>query len=151
MDPQDHVALQLHLAALRRMRQEKRLLEDSLRASQVALHKKERERALLMGKKQDMLAEEAAKEELVDNFMVFIGAIENNDPEIAQNFDEQAMMEILLPMMNSHGGEGDGGEGDSSESGEGDGSDGSECDSGAVAGGEGGEGDGSDGGEGDGR
>ena len=143
-DPQDHVitemALELQKAELERKRQEKRLLEESLRASQVSLHKKEREWAMLMGKKQDMLAEEAAKEILLDDFMIFIEAIENNDPEIAQNFDENAMMERLLPMVNGDGGEGNGREGDGSDGGD---SDGGEGDSS--------EGDDSDGGEGDGR
>ena len=128
-DPQDHVFIEMALeAALEWKRQKKRPMEESLRASQVALHKKEREWTMLMGKKQDMLAEEAAKEILLDDFMVFIEAIENNDPEIAQNFDEKAMMEKLLPMVDSEGGEGDGSDGGEGDGGESDGSEGGEGD-----------------------
>ena len=43
-------------------RQEKRLMEESLRTDQVALQEKGRERSMLMRKKQRMLAKEAAKE-----------------------------------------------------------------------------------------
>ncbi|XVF30887.1 hypothetical protein REPUB_Repub16aG0096900 [Reevesia pubescens] len=86
---------------LERERQKERLMEESLRAQQVALQEKVRERSMLTKSKQSILATEAAKEELVDNFMIFIGAIENNDLEIAQNFDEKAMMNTIETMMSS--------------------------------------------------
>ncbi|XVF30884.1 hypothetical protein REPUB_Repub16aG0096600 [Reevesia pubescens] len=89
---------------LERKRQKKRLMEESLRAQQVALQEKVRERSMLTKSKQSILATEAAKENLVDNFMIFIGAIENNDLESVQNFDEKAMMNTIETMMNSDDG-----------------------------------------------
>ena len=60
---------------------------------------------MLMSKKQRILAKEAPKEKLVDDFMVFITAIENNDHENVQSFDEKAMMDTIVTTMNSDGGD----------------------------------------------
>ncbi|XVE62634.1 hypothetical protein DITRI_Ditri06bG0134500 [Diplodiscus trichospermus] len=105
-DGQDHVIIAIAMAleledALKRERRKKRRMEKVLRAHQLALQEKWRGREMIMKKKQDMLAEEAANQKLVDNFMAFIEAIEKNYPEIAQKFDEKAMMNTILPLMNS--------------------------------------------------
>ncbi|XVE62635.1 hypothetical protein DITRI_Ditri06bG0134600 [Diplodiscus trichospermus] len=98
------IAMALELeAALKREKRKKRRMEKVLRAHRVALQEKWSERAMLMRKKQDMLAEEAAKQNLVDNFMVFIEAIEKNDSKVAHNFDEKAMMNTILPLLNRDG------------------------------------------------
>ncbi|XVE62631.1 hypothetical protein DITRI_Ditri06bG0134200 [Diplodiscus trichospermus] len=98
------MAITLELeATLKRQRREKRRMEKLLRAHQIALQEKQMEHAMLMGKKWDMLVEEATNKKLIDNFMVFIEAIENNDPNIAQNFDEKAMMNIILTLLNKDG------------------------------------------------
>ncbi|XVE90119.1 hypothetical protein DITRI_Ditri20bG0052100 [Diplodiscus trichospermus] len=86
---------------LERKRQKKRLMGESLRAAQVALWEKDKERSTLKRKKQRMLAKEAAKKKLVDDFMVFIGALKSNDLENTQKFDEKAMMSDILNMMKS--------------------------------------------------
>lgn len=78
-------------------------MEKSLRARQVEVVKKEMERSMLMIKKQEILAMEAAKEKLVNDFMAFIEAVENNNVENAQNFDEKAMVSTITTMMNSDG------------------------------------------------
>ncbi|KAK8477333.1 hypothetical protein V6N13_136521 [Hibiscus sabdariffa] len=54
---------------------------------------------MLEKKKQSMLAEKAAKEKMVADFMLFIEAIEKNDTETAQKFDENAMKDTILSMM----------------------------------------------------
>ncbi|XVE62633.1 hypothetical protein DITRI_Ditri06bG0134400 [Diplodiscus trichospermus] len=82
-DGQDHVIIALAMAleleaALRREKLKKRRMEKVLRAHRVTLQEKWRKHAMLMRKKQDMLAEEVANQKLVDNFMVFIEAIEKN-------------------------------------------------------------------------
>ncbi|XVE90120.1 hypothetical protein DITRI_Ditri20bG0052200 [Diplodiscus trichospermus] len=87
---------------LERERQEKRRMEELLRAHQVALQQKGSERSMLKRKKQGMIAKEAPREKLVDDFMVFIGAIENNDLENAQKFDEKAMMNDIFNMIKSY-------------------------------------------------
>ncbi|XP_022744589.1 uncharacterized protein LOC111295388 [Durio zibethinus] len=92
------VALEIVLA---RERQKKRLMEESLRTRQIKLQEKLTERSMLRRKYQDMLAKDVAKNKLVDDFMDFIGAIENN--ENAQNFDEKAMMKSIEAMMNCDG------------------------------------------------
>ncbi|XWS57825.1 hypothetical protein CRYUN_Cryun09bG0206800 [Craigia yunnanensis] len=104
MEPQEVIAVALEIV-LETERQEKRRMEESLRAQQVALQEKVRERSMLMSKKQRILAKEAAEEKLIDDFMVFIGAIENNELEHAQSFDEKAMMDTIVTMMNSDGGD----------------------------------------------
>ncbi|XVF56991.1 hypothetical protein PTKIN_Ptkin06aG0166300 [Pterospermum kingtungense] len=108
MDPQDYFVISMALsleAVLERKRRKKRAMEESLRARQAAFQQKVRERTVLMRQKQDMVAEEAANEKLVANFMVFIDAIENDNPEIAQNFDEKEMTNNILSAMKSDGGE----------------------------------------------
>ncbi|XWS57826.1 hypothetical protein CRYUN_Cryun09bG0206900 [Craigia yunnanensis] len=104
MEPQEVIAVALEIV-LETKRQEKRRMEESLRAQQVALQEKVRERSMLMSKKQRILAKEAAEEKLIDDFMVLIGAIENNELEHAQSFDEKAMMDTIVTMMNSDGGD----------------------------------------------
>ncbi|XP_022744681.1 uncharacterized protein LOC111295451 [Durio zibethinus] len=102
MVPQEVITLALEIV-LAIERQKKTLMEESLRANQLALQKKVRERSMLKRKNQDMLAKEAAKKKLLDDCMAFIGASENN--ENAQNFDEKAMMKAIETMMNSDGGD----------------------------------------------
>ncbi|XVF56989.1 hypothetical protein PTKIN_Ptkin06aG0166100 [Pterospermum kingtungense] len=51
------------------------------------------------------VAEEAANQILVADFMVFIDAIDNNNnPEMAHKVDENAMMSDILSAMKSDGG-----------------------------------------------
>ena len=58
---------------------------------------------LLGGK--DGIAKEAAKQQVIDGFMVFIDEIEKNDvEETSQGFDEKAMMNAILSVMNGDGG-----------------------------------------------
>ncbi|KAK8628387.1 hypothetical protein V6N13_064094 [Hibiscus sabdariffa] len=85
---------------LERQREINRQMTESLRADHAALQHKVRERSMLMIKKQDMMAKQAEKESLVHDFMVFLEAIENGDLQIARNFDEKAMMNSILTMMN---------------------------------------------------
>ncbi|XP_022743803.1 uncharacterized protein LOC111294652 [Durio zibethinus] len=100
MDLQEFIVVLL-VIFLEGERQKIRLMNESLMADRVALQEKERERSMLMRNNQDMLAKEAAKEKLVDDFMAFIGANKNN--ENAHNFDEKAMMKAIETMMNSDG------------------------------------------------
>ncbi|XP_022744323.1 uncharacterized protein LOC111295196 [Durio zibethinus] len=102
MDPQEFIAVALEIF-LARERQKIRLMKESMRADQVALQEKERECSMLMRKNQDMLAKEAAKKKLVDDFMAFIGANENN--ENAQKFDDKIMMKAIETVMTSCGGD----------------------------------------------
>ncbi|XVF42503.1 hypothetical protein PTKIN_Ptkin01aG0368800 [Pterospermum kingtungense] len=105
MGPQDFIDILLLKIRLETERQEIRRMEESLRESYDELLEKERERSMLKSRNQEMLAEEAAKEKLVDDFMAFIEAAENKDPENAQNLDEKTMMGAVVTMMNSDGGE----------------------------------------------
>ncbi|KAK6243446.1 hypothetical protein QUC31_009855, partial [Theobroma cacao] len=86
-------------------------MKESLRNYEVALLEKALKRSKLMEKKKEMLAEIEIQEKLIDDFMVFIEAVENNDVEIAQNFDEKAMMDAIVPMLNGDGNSGWNGEG----------------------------------------
>ncbi|XVF30889.1 hypothetical protein REPUB_Repub16aG0097000 [Reevesia pubescens] len=103
MDLQNVINMALELV-LERVRQKKMLMEESLRAQQVALQKKVMECSMLTKLKQGLLAKEAASKKLVDDFMDFIGAIENNEVEMAQNFDEKAMMNTIETMIDSNSG-----------------------------------------------
>ncbi|MBA0783819.1 hypothetical protein Gotri_001471, partial [Gossypium trilobum] len=73
---------------------------ESLRACQLALEAKISERAVLLRRKQVMGAKEAAKQKVVADFMLFIEAIEKNDMETTNRFDEKAMKNTILTMMN---------------------------------------------------
>ncbi|XVF42492.1 hypothetical protein PTKIN_Ptkin01aG0367900 [Pterospermum kingtungense] len=75
-------------------------MQNTLRAGQVVVIEKEAERSILKKKRQELLAKEAAKEKLLDDFMAFITAIENNDLDNVKNFDERAMMNTITTMMN---------------------------------------------------
>ncbi|KAK6232849.1 hypothetical protein SCA6_002922, partial [Theobroma cacao] len=88
-----------------------RVMKESLRNEEVALLEKALEHSMLMGKKEETLAKIELQEKLIDDFMVSIGAVENNDVEIAQNFDEKAMMDAIVAMLNSDGNSGGNGEG----------------------------------------
>ncbi|XVF56987.1 hypothetical protein PTKIN_Ptkin06aG0165900 [Pterospermum kingtungense] len=101
----DDIIVMALKAVLERERQNKTMMEESLSAFLVEFQEKVREHKMLMREKQDMVAEEAAKEKLVADFMVFIEAIENDDPEIARKFNEKAMMENILSMMKSDAGD----------------------------------------------
>ncbi|XVE90127.1 hypothetical protein DITRI_Ditri20bG0052900 [Diplodiscus trichospermus] len=101
MDLQDVLALDVEIGRLENEREMKRLMEESLMADQDALWEKVRELSMLKRVKQRMVAKEAAKKKLFDDFMVFIGAIENNDLENALKFDEKAMKNNILNLMNS--------------------------------------------------
>ncbi|XVE90118.1 hypothetical protein DITRI_Ditri20bG0052000 [Diplodiscus trichospermus] len=80
-------------------------MEESLRADQVALQEKDRGLCMLKRKKQGMLAKEAVKKKLIDDFMVFIEDPDCNYLGIAQKYDEKAMMNNTLNMMKSDCGE----------------------------------------------
>ncbi|KAK6232072.1 hypothetical protein SCA6_002145, partial [Theobroma cacao] len=97
--------------ALEWEREKTRVMKESLRDDELALLEKALEHSMLMGKKEETLAEIELQEKLIDDFMVFIGAVENNDVEIAQNFDEKAMMDAIVAMLNSDGNSGRNGEG----------------------------------------
>ncbi|MFQ6650762.1 hypothetical protein Gotur_023284 [Gossypium turneri] len=77
---------------------------ESLRACQLALEAKISERAVLLRRKQVMGAKEAAKQKVVADFMLFIEAIEKNDMETTNRFDEKAMKNTILTMMNDDSG-----------------------------------------------
>ncbi|MBA0635047.1 hypothetical protein Godav_021835 [Gossypium davidsonii] len=77
---------------------------ESLRARQLALEAKISERAVLLKRKGMMAAKEAAKQKVVADFMLFIEAIEKNDMETANKFDEKAMKNTIFTMMNDAGG-----------------------------------------------
>ncbi|KAK8478136.1 hypothetical protein V6N13_031406 [Hibiscus sabdariffa] len=78
-----------------RQRKEKRLKKKLLRE----LREKAKEIGMLKRKKQSMVAEQAAKEKMVADFMVYIEAIEKNDTGMAQKFDGKAMKNTILSMM----------------------------------------------------
>ncbi|MBA0783814.1 hypothetical protein Gotri_001468 [Gossypium trilobum] len=63
-----------------RMREETRRMNELLRSLQLALR--------------------SPQAEMVDDFMLFLAAIDKNDGENALNFDEKAMMNSILAMMN---------------------------------------------------
>ncbi|MBA0860987.1 hypothetical protein Goshw_023194 [Gossypium schwendimanii] len=104
---QDHLDLisMVLEGALEAQKEETLRLEESHRAAFVALVDKERERSMLITKNSDLLANEAPKAKFAERFMVFIEAIENEDLETVQSFDEKAMMNTILTMMNCDGGE----------------------------------------------
>ncbi|KAK8520131.1 hypothetical protein V6N13_031404 [Hibiscus sabdariffa] len=81
-----------------------RWMKKLLRTAQAELQDKAKECEMLEKKKQSMLAEKAAKEKMVADFMLFIEAIEKNDTETAKKFDENAMKDIILSMMKDNGG-----------------------------------------------
>ncbi|EOY10699.1 Uncharacterized protein TCM_026002 [Theobroma cacao] len=97
--------------ALEWERERTRLMKELLRNYEGALLEKALKRSMLMAKKKEMLAEIESQEKLIDDFMVFIEAVENNDVEIAQNFDEKAMMDAIVRMLNGDGNSGGNGEG----------------------------------------
>ncbi|WRX23752.1 hypothetical protein QQP08_016239 [Theobroma cacao] len=97
--------------ALEWEREKTRLMKESLKHDEVAFLEKELERSMLIVKREEMLQEIKIEEKLVDDFMVFIGAVENNDVEIAQNFDEKAMMDAIISMLKGDGNSGGNGEG----------------------------------------
>ncbi|KAK8477335.1 hypothetical protein V6N13_136523 [Hibiscus sabdariffa] len=97
MDVLDAIIAAAVETALERKREENRRMSELLRAAGVALQQKAEECEMLKRKKQSMLAHEAAKQKLVDDFMLFI---DNNCMENAQNFDEKAMMNDIFTMMN---------------------------------------------------
>lgn len=100
MDPQDLIAMALEIGfETERLRG----MVDSLRASHDEVLEKEKERCMLRGNKQEILSKEAEKKKMVDDFMVFIKAAENNDLQIVRNFDEKGMMGAIATMMNSGG------------------------------------------------
>ncbi|GMI84519.1 hypothetical protein HRI_002121200 [Hibiscus trionum] len=87
-------------AALERRRKEKRRMKTLLRA----LRQKAKHCEMLKKKKQNMLAEEAPKEKMVHDFMLFIEAIHRNDTETVQKFDENSMMIAIRSMVEGGGG-----------------------------------------------
>ncbi|KAK9007011.1 hypothetical protein V6N11_019339 [Hibiscus sabdariffa] len=90
--------------ALEAKREETRRMEASLRADFVAFVDKVKDRSMLLTVKQDLIAKEAPKAKFVEDFMVFIEAIENGDLQILKNFDEKTMINTVSTMMNSDAG-----------------------------------------------
>ncbi|KAK8545511.1 hypothetical protein V6N13_066790 [Hibiscus sabdariffa] len=86
------------MAALERKRM-KMLLSLSLRVRQKA-----KECKMLKKKNQSMLAEEAPRQKMVNDFMVFLEAIDRNDTETVGEFDEKSMMITIRSMMKGGGG-----------------------------------------------
>ncbi|KAK8520129.1 hypothetical protein V6N12_004090 [Hibiscus sabdariffa] len=93
--PRDIILAACTEAAMGRQRKEKRLKKKLLRE----LREKAKEIGMLKRKKQSMVAEQAAKEKMVADFMVYIEAIEKNDTGMAQKFDGKAMKNTILSMM----------------------------------------------------
>ncbi|MBA0752350.1 hypothetical protein Gogos_001193 [Gossypium gossypioides] len=100
MDPQDVIMFTAMAVEAARMREETRQMNELLRSLQLALREKAKEYEMLKKKKQSMVAKEAPKLKMVDDFMLFLGVIDKNDGEKALNFDEKAMMNSILAMMN---------------------------------------------------
>ncbi|KAK8628411.1 hypothetical protein V6N13_064118 [Hibiscus sabdariffa] len=98
-DPRSDISMALEIV-LERQREINRHMTESLRADHAALQHKARERSMLTIKKQDMMAKQVEKESLVHDFMVFLKAIENDHVQVARNFNEKAMMNSILTMMN---------------------------------------------------
>ncbi|XP_022743802.1 uncharacterized protein LOC111294651 [Durio zibethinus] len=104
MDPLgavDEAILSVPEAELTKEREKTKLMKESARADQAALEAKERELAMLVRKKDRMLATKEAGDRLVD---VFLEADGNNE-----NFDETAMMDAILALIRDDGGD-DGGD-----------------------------------------
>ncbi|KAB2049542.1 hypothetical protein E1A91_A13G190100v1 [Gossypium mustelinum] len=108
MDLQDVIMFTAMVVEAARMREETRRMSELLRSLYFALREKDKEYEMLKKKKQSMVAKEAPKLKMVDDFMLFLDAIDKNDGENALNFDEKAMMNSVLAMMNG-GNNGDGG------------------------------------------
>ncbi|KAK8477332.1 hypothetical protein V6N13_136520 [Hibiscus sabdariffa] len=102
MDPQAVIVFAAMATEAARMRQLNRRKKKLLRAAQFALLHKANECEMLKRKKQSMLVKEAAMQKLVDDFMLFVEAkaIDKNGEKNAQNFDEKAMMNVILTMIN---------------------------------------------------
>ncbi|GMJ11268.1 hypothetical protein HRI_004796000 [Hibiscus trionum] len=92
------------MSAVERQRKETRPMKQLMTAAQAALRDKAKEREMLERKKQSMLAKKAAMEKMVANFMLFIEAIEKNDTETAQKFNEKEMKNTILSMIIGGGG-----------------------------------------------
>ncbi|KAL4376050.1 hypothetical protein GQ457_02G031690 [Hibiscus cannabinus] len=103
MDPQGVVLMALEVA-LEAKREETGRMEASLRADFVAFVDKVKNRSMLLTVKQDLIAKEAPKAKFVEDFMVFIEAIENGHLHILNNFDEKTMINTVSTMMNSDAG-----------------------------------------------
>ncbi|KAH1032980.1 hypothetical protein J1N35_045154 [Gossypium stocksii] len=99
MDPQDVIMFTAMAVEAARMREETRRMTELLRSLQAALREKAKEFEMLKKKKQRMVAKEAAKLKMVDDFMLFLDAIDENDGTNALNFDEKAMMNSILNLM----------------------------------------------------
>ncbi|OMP12272.1 hypothetical protein COLO4_03343 [Corchorus olitorius] len=89
--------------ALEWEREMKRVMEESLWGDEMALQDKLQERSTLMADKERMVADIEIKKKLIDDFMVFMEAIENNDLEKVQKFDEKALMDAVVTMINGDG------------------------------------------------
>nr|KJB82052.1 hypothetical protein B456_013G192100 [Gossypium raimondii] len=100
MGPQEVIMFTDMAVEAARMREETRRMNELLRSLQLALREKAKEYEMLKKKKQSMVAKESPKLKLVDDFMLFLAAIDKNDRENALNFDEKAMMNSILAMMN---------------------------------------------------
>ncbi|KAK8542929.1 hypothetical protein V6N13_136522 [Hibiscus sabdariffa] len=99
-EPQDVIVSAAMATEAARMRQQNRREKKLLRAARVALRKKANDCEMLKRKKQSMLVKESAMQKLFDDFMLFVEAIEKNDVKNAHSFDEKAMMNATLTMMN---------------------------------------------------
>ncbi|OMO84730.1 inhibitor of Bruton tyrosine kinase [Corchorus capsularis] len=92
--------------AVKMEREMKRVMEESLWDDELALEEKVQEHSTLVANKEQMLADMEIKEKLIDNFMVFMEAEENNDLQKAQMFDEKAMMDAVVTMIDTQGNHG---------------------------------------------
>ncbi|KAK8318771.1 hypothetical protein V6Z11_A13G193100 [Gossypium hirsutum] len=99
MDPQDVIMFTAMAVEAARMREETRRMTELLRSLQAALREKAEEYEMLKKKKQRMVAKEAVKLKMVDDFMLFLDAIDENGGTNALNFDEKAMMNSILNLM----------------------------------------------------
>ncbi|KAK8494693.1 hypothetical protein V6N13_064101 [Hibiscus sabdariffa] len=96
------MALELELEA---KIEETRRMEQSLRAGFAAFVDKVNERSMLLTMKQEMIAKEAPREKFVQDFMVFMEAIENGHLQILKNFDEKDMLNTVSTMIKTDAGE----------------------------------------------
>ncbi|KAH1032981.1 hypothetical protein J1N35_045155 [Gossypium stocksii] len=108
MDLQDVIIFTATAVEAARMREETRRMTELLRSLQAAVREKAKEFEMLKKKQQRIVAKEAAELKMVDDFMLFLDAIDESDGTNALNFDEKAMMNSILAMING-GNNGDGG------------------------------------------
>ncbi|KAL4353515.1 hypothetical protein GQ457_06G017690 [Hibiscus cannabinus] len=103
MGPQGFGSMDLE-AELEEQREVTRRMQDSASATFDAYVDKVREHTMLIKMIDNMVAQEQPKQIFVDNFMVFLGAIDNGDLQTLQRFDEKDMINTISKLSNSDAG-----------------------------------------------